>query len=146
MSGRVIKFRAWDVIEKKYMIPDQGTRDYPSLIAIGLHGLPISISPDSFKPGEIVGWNRDHNIIIEQFTGFLDVKGVEIYEGDLIKVSDDYENYGQNAGEVYEVYFNAGGFRCKPHNPDYRGFWIEDGNDFTVIGNIHDTHTTEAGR
>jgi hypothetical protein len=73
-----------------------------------------------------------------QRTGILSKEGFEIYESDFIKVPDDYDTYGMNAGEVYEIFFNAGGFRCKPKiNPKARGIWLEDDREFQIVGNIH---------
>lgn len=78
-----LKFRAWCKLDNKWLEPDQGNNDWPMLLAIGLHGLPICIDKDSIKQGEIVGWNRDHNIEIIQSTGIKDKNGVCIYQDDI---------------------------------------------------------------
>lgn len=80
---------------------------------------------------------------VGQYTGLIDKNGKKIFEGDIVKVNDDYDSYGLMAGEVREVWFNFGGYRLKPKYESSilrgdRGYWVECGNDFEVIGNIHD--------
>ena len=84
----------------------------------------------------------DDSYIVEQYTGLKDKNGKEIYEGDIVQIPDDWEEYGVAAGQRYEVYFAYGGFRCKPLGfaeiRGDKGYWIEDSEDFEVIGNIHE--------
>ena len=75
---------------------------------------------------------------IGQFVGLTDRNGNKIFEGDIIKIPDDYDEFGHNAGEIYEVYFCCGGFRLKPKYSKARGYWLEDDETVEVIGNIHD--------
>ena len=90
------------------------------------------------------GWFALHNKYavkaetVGQFTGLTDKNGKKIFEGDIIKIPDDYDEYGHNAGEIYEVYFCFGGFRLKPKYSKARGYWLEDDETVEVIGNIHD--------
>ena len=77
--------------------------------------------------------------ILMQSTGLKDKNGKLIYEGDIIKIPDDYDTYGMFACEKREVYFNEGGFRLKPKwDKNSRGNWLEDTKDFEVIGNIYE--------
>ena len=79
----------------------------------------------------------DHETV-GQFTCLTDKNGEKIFEGDIIKIPDDYDEFGINAGEIYDVYFAFGGFRLKPKYSKAKGFWLEDDKTVEVIGNIHD--------
>lgn len=117
---RVFKFRAWHEGHKgKYE---------PSMLF-------------EHRPGDVFLWLREGQPLhIMQFSGELDCKGNEIYEGDIVKVRDDWDEFGMMSGEIREVYFLDGGFRLKPKGMMKsipRGHWLEDGSDVEVIGNIY---------
>jgi len=81
---------------------------------------------------------NEHNILM-QCTGMKDKNGKLIFEGDIIQIPEDYDTYGMFAGEKREIYFNEGGFRLKPKwDKNSRGNWLEDTEDFEVIGNIYE--------
>lgn len=73
-----------------------------------------------------------------QYTGLRDKNGNKIFEGDIVKVPEDWDKYGWNAGEKFIVIFDKGGFRGKSIQVTNHSYYIEDGNDFEIIGNIYD--------
>ena len=127
---REIKFRAWLKEEKRMLYK--------------ISSIKFDIKCIYYDNNEMFSYEREEfkDIELMQYTGLKDKNGVEIYEGDIVKINDDYDTYGKNAGEIYEVYFNAGGFRLKPkydtHKRGDRGFWLDDGNDVAILGNIYE--------
>ena len=106
---RELKFRAWDIENKKY---------------------------DFFTMGNIVAYKEvftSHLLngnTFEQYTGLKDKNGKEIYEGD--KLTNTFETtFG-------DVIFEDGCFMNDCSGLGYKPFCEEDMNRIEVIGNIHE--------
>jgi len=85
-------------------------------------------------------WDFDEKIIPLQFTGQIDCNKNEIYEGDIIRISD--------FDSIYEVVFTNGSFRLAHLKQELNGYiWgtlerildLSDKYPFKVIGNIYET-------
>ncbi|MCG0875320.1 hypothetical protein IMAU10586_01891 [Lactiplantibacillus plantarum] len=125
----MIKFRAWDKVQKVMMVPRDMQTDSDGNIfyveAMGPDGEYDEDDRDVFK--------------LEQFTGLTDVNGKDIYEGDVLQPVISYTK--RNIGKPFEV---------KKGNYVY-GKWIAkdvsskefgvDGyyfsNEMRLIGNVH---------
>lgn len=116
-------FRAWDRLSKKIfpvMMIDFG-QSYVMIEEI--NGLWCERGFDEVE--------------LMQSTGLKDINGKEIYEGDIVKIPDDYDEFGRNAGEILKVAFDSGCFRLKRPNSKGRGFYFEDDNMVEIIGDIY---------
>lgn len=117
------KFRAWDRLTGK-MFP-VGIIDY-SIQSIYIE-----------EPNGMYCERDFDDIELIQFTGLRDIHGKEVFEGDIVKIPEDYDEFGRNAGEILKVAFDSGCFRLKRPNSKGRGFYFEDDNMVEIIGNIY---------
>lgn len=132
---REIKFRAWDK-KGKQMINYISSLNFKNQNFISI----VSEYDLDVHNGENLGHYERHvsEVEVMQFTGLQDKNGKEIYEGDIVKIPDDYEEYGFMAGEKREVYYFDACFRFKPKT-ESRGHTLEDDMDLCeVIGNIYE--------
>lgn len=122
MNNRIIKFRVWDGGQFWYDVAIMNNEPY--VMNFEETGLVPLFTDDQIRlHGEPV---------IQQFTGFLDENGREIYEGDIV----NYDCPSKMDQELYEklmvseVVFDEDRWRIK-YSADYY-FW----NRMEVIGNI----------
>jgi len=122
---RKIKSKAWDKKLKKfvtdYWIDGENNIYYPN------SDLP-------FAPEDSTDTRAVSDLApLMQYTGLKDKKGVEIYEGYIVKFNIDFEYGGTEF--IAEVIFNEQGFKYKSSDGiDFiRGF-----DNVTVIGNIYE--------
>jgi len=125
---RKIKFRAFD-IENNIMIKDN--------IVIDAYG---DIYPYNILNNNVVFSSETHNIM--QYTGVTDDNGIDIYEGDIVRleleIPDGYDEYKRISIES-EIKYVRCSF-CYKHGRN----WVEldydksDGESCVIIGNIYE--------
>lgn len=121
---REIKFRAW-LKRDKQMLPVES-------IIFEANFINVRLKQNFWVSRSF------HEIELMEFTGLKDKNGTEIYEGDIVKIPENYDKFGRNAGEILKVAFDSGCFRLKRPNSKGRGFYFEDDNMVEVIGNIYE--------
>jgi len=125
MTTRQIKFRAWDIYQKRF-------RDEMDYVVDPETGLPHWIHDSEYLQGVA------EQLILNQFTGLLDKNGKEVYEGDIVQWSD-WE--GIEVGVVtglYEVKWNAEECTIGFYDPFENTWYLFGETSFDeVIGNIY---------
>jgi uncharacterized phage protein (TIGR01671 family) len=138
-ASRPIKFRLWDKKEKMYLSLFENTRFYICPVS----GLVFDTK-----------WAEFRDCDVEQFTGFHDNEGREIYEGDVLNIT---YSTGHERDSSYDI---QGDFQVKLHNGEWnaigRNLWsgekeseysvwletcdyaIKRGTRCVVVGNVHE--------
>lgn len=122
---RPIKFRAWDKHKKELI---------PSVTVLA----PVYNQSDRYSGHEIyISQSGDYEIM--QFTGLKDKAGVEVYEGDILKLcEEDWSDYADLIQKV-EWIPRWASFDLNPGTDgEYSSIIeIQENGSFEVIGNIH---------
>ena len=131
---REIKFRGWHTYHKKMFSVEKMTQDQLTLLP---NGQFINVNGQSTKLSTI--FSQDEFIPL-QFTGLHDKNGKEIYEGDIVKMLDEWIDH-YTLYSNHQIEFGSGCFRLENGVPLYD--CLDEDSDFEklvleVIGNIYE--------
>ena len=126
---REIKFRAWDSFNKKMLSWEQ-FKNIKFDVGDGYDvGIPLEILDEKYQ--------KQHNLIPQQFTGLYDKNGKEIYEGDIC----NHEYHPNYSGIIrWEEELLSYAFTLKDKDGEYEQYFFikSDGKKYKVIGNIYE--------
>jgi len=111
---REIKFRAWDKTKKEMLNDEWCANNFTSLKN------DIEWTGEEYE-------NRDTAYCLMQYTGLKDSKGVEIYEGDIVKCE---------IGQDEKVEFKNGMFIGRYRATPLYNIWLN--QEIEITGNIYE--------
>ncbi|WP_340114193.1 YopX family protein [Maribellus mangrovi] len=135
MALRKFRFRAWDSLRNAMDYDFTTTETNGDKYFVDIQNGELTV-------GDIDEHNDYYELVLMQFTGLPDKKGVEIWESDIVKIPEHYDG-DMLIPEVFcEVMFEDGMF-CAKGNGQYDWYSIDevqiDNYEIEVVGNIYET-------
>ena len=120
MPNREIKFRVWDIVNAKYITPQNNNDSV------------LTLDGKFYRTKGEWCWRNEFRL--QQYTGEKDKNGKEIYEGDILRY-DHMKECTCVVRWAYEGEDNYPGFRMSD--------LIGQGGPVEIVGNIYETYTNE---
>ena len=105
--NRELKFRIWDKKNETFIYEREACYEW---LAISLHGLVYSGKYDDVLP--------ETKYVVQQYTGLIDSKGVEIYEGDVVQYNPNEPNTEREGIIEWSDYYHGWAIRDKQCYPE----------------------------
>lgn len=144
MTQRPIKFRAWDIHKKRMMPVKALSFDYCE--DTGFKGEEIGVAfgepyQEEISAKNVKAWDvANHHPVVDtcilmQFTGLHDKNGVEIWEGDVVRIEHWRENPPKDTPMRHDIETVAVKWQIASFNIRLERYL--NGDTYEVIGNIY---------
>lgn len=122
--NRIIKYRVWNVGKQKMFQNDELIKE---LICIHYQDKVNYIPLLNY----ITVVPQQEDFIALEYTGLLDKKGKEIYEGDIIIFTNGKTGY-------YKIFYENGAFLFKVEDDSILPLYFADRSYIKVVGNVYE--------